>query len=188
MNAGRVVVAWPLVILTWPAGRQVAVAWSTNAIPVAENGEVTSVVRIVDRSGRIRIRQIEENANEARTRQLRHPMEPNFRLLERMSYRFRYGNRMRHEPADRRRQPHGYDKRTLDVFITETRHVERVTNRITPRRQYGIEISGQRMRVLPLPLVPNTIDVDVNGPKDRIVRGSQVAQHVAILWLRSEVI
>src|ERR1700754_3357933 len=77
MIARRVVMAWSLVVLARTAGRQVAVSGSANTISVTEDRQVTSVVRIFDRGGRVGVRQIQKDAYKARTRQLRHSVKTN---------------------------------------------------------------------------------------------------------------
>src|SRR6185369_6626206 len=44
------------------------------------------------------------------------------------------------------------------------------------------------MRISLLPLVPEPIDVGVNGPEDRVVRRGEVAQHVAEYRLAVEIL
>src|SRR5258705_13622910 len=143
MIARRVVVAWPLVIMTRLAGWQNAMAWSTDAVRMAENCQVTGIVRILDRSRAVCVRQIQEDPDEAGTRQLRHAMQTNFRPLKGLTHRLRDTDRARDKAAYRRPQSYRNKERALDVFITKTRHVERIGDRITPGCEHGAQILRQ---------------------------------------------
>src|SRR3977135_2435877 len=99
MVARRVVMARPLVVLARTAGRQIAMAWSTDAISMTEDGQVAGVMRVVDRSRRISIRQIQENSDKARGRQLWSAVQPHFGVFEQTSHRFRHFDWLRNKTA-----------------------------------------------------------------------------------------
>src|SRR3979411_684520 len=111
MIARHVVAARTLIEGTRARRRQVAMARTAIALAVAEDREVTGIIRVVAYLGvRGGARLIDEGADKARARKLRHPVHADFGFLE-FFRAFVDLDRLGHEAADRRLHAHPPEER-----------------------------------------------------------------------------
>ncbi len=158
------------------------------ALTVAEDRHVAGVVGVVNGRAGVGVWQIEEDTDEAGARQLRHAVQPYLGLTEVLARRFGDLDCLRDEAAHRCGEPDRHEERALHVLVAEAGGDERVVGGVAPWREHGGEIGWQRLRVALLPLHPQAVDVDVDRPEDRVVRGGEVAEHVAVFRLRVHVV